>query len=70
MGTRPGSPETIVIGNWQFLNAFLTAVNFGITAYDSEDMIDLTLTVQYDWAEYQRGDVQARGSLIFLNKTI
>jgi len=62
MGTRPGSPETVVVGNWQFLNAFLTSVNFGNHTYAEEGMIDLTLSVQYDWAEYQRGDVQARGS--------
>jgi hypothetical protein len=62
MGTRPGSPETVVVGNWQFLNAFLTSVNFGNHTYAEEGMIDLTLSVQYDWAEYQRGPVQARGS--------
>jgi len=62
MGTRPGSPETIVVGNWQFLNAFLTSVDFGDHTYESEDMVDITIDVQYDWAEYQRGDVQARGS--------
>ena len=62
MGTRAGSPQTVVIGNWQFLNAFLTDVNFGAQDYGSEDMVDISLTVQYDWAEYQRGDVQARGS--------
>ena len=62
MGTRPGSPETVVVGNWQFLNAFLTDVNFGSQDYGSEDMVDISIDVQYDWAEYQRGDVQARGS--------
>ena len=61
MGTLPGSPETIVVGNWQLLNAFLTSVSFGSHDYASEDMIDITLSVQYDWAEYQRGDVVARG---------
>jgi len=25
-------------------------------------MVDIAIDVQYDWAEYQRGDVQARGS--------
>jgi hypothetical protein len=60
--TASRQPETVVIGNWQFLNAYLTDVNFGSQDYGSEDMVEISLTVQYDWAEYQRGDVQARGS--------
>ena len=62
MGTNPGSPDTIVKGNWQLLNAFLTDVNFGSHDYGSEEMVDISLTIQYDWAEYQEGDVQSRGS--------
>ena len=44
------------------LNAFLTDVNFGSHDYGSEEMVDISLTIQYDWAEYQEGDVQSRGS--------
>ena len=62
MGTNPGSPETVVKGNWQLLNAFLTDVNFGSHSYDSEEMIDISLTLQYDWAEYQQGAPIASGS--------
>ena len=62
MGTNPGSPDTVVKGNWQLLNAFITEVNFGNHSYDSEDMIDIQMTLRYDWAEYQQGDVVARGA--------
>jgi hypothetical protein len=62
MGTNPGSPDTVVKGNWQLLNAFITEVNFGNHSYDSEDMIDIQMTLRYDWAEYQQGDVVARGT--------
>tara|TARA_R110001583_G_scaffold32657_3_gene111084 strand:+ start:218 stop:772 length:555 start_codon:yes stop_codon:yes gene_type:complete len=53
MGTAPdGSSEPK--GEWSLNNAFITEVNFGSHAYDSEEMIDITLTVQYDWANYSK----------------
>ena len=39
-------------GEWSLKNAFITEVNFGSHAYDSEEMIDIQVTVQYDWANY------------------
>tara|TARA_R110002110_G_scaffold74527_1_gene197185 strand:- start:264 stop:854 length:591 start_codon:yes stop_codon:yes gene_type:complete len=39
-------------GVWRLTNAFITEVNFGEHSYDSEDMIDVQLTIQYDWANY------------------
>ena len=62
MGTRPGSPETVVVGNWQLLDAFLTEVNFGAQDYGSEEMVDISIGGKYGWAEEARGEVQARGS--------
>tara|TARA_R110000737_G_C14388755_1_gene451895 strand:+ start:138 stop:689 length:552 start_codon:yes stop_codon:yes gene_type:complete len=41
-----------VDGTWKLQNAFITEVNFGEHSYDSEDMIDIQLTIQYDWATY------------------
>jgi hypothetical protein len=42
----------MVNGEWNLKNAFITEVNFGSHAYDSEDMIDIQLTIQFDWATY------------------
>ena len=39
-------------GTWTLDNAFITEVNFGQHSYDSEDLIDIQLTIQYDWARY------------------
>ena len=39
-------------------NPFITEVNFGTHSYDSEDMVDVTLTVRYDWATWD-GSAQA-----------
>jgi hypothetical protein len=49
-----GIPNEVgaVKGQWQLENAFITEVSFGEHSYDSEDMIDVTLSIQYDWAKY------------------
>ena len=46
--------NTIDIGTWELKNAFVTEANFGEHSYDSEEMIDIQLTVQYDWAQYNK----------------
>tara|TARA_R110000824_G_C14724935_1_gene625576 strand:- start:41 stop:382 length:342 start_codon:yes stop_codon:yes gene_type:complete len=43
---------TTVKAEWVLNNAFITEVNFGEHSYDSEDLIDVQLTLQYDWANY------------------
>ena len=37
---------------WTLNNAFLTDVKFGSLDYGSEDAVQITMTVRYDWAEY------------------
>ena len=49
------------IGSWKLQNAFITEVAFGEHSYDSEDMIDITLSIQYDWAQYHVGPYVAAG---------
>jgi len=51
MGTDDAGGSTPK-GEWSLKNAFITEVNFGSHAYDSEEMIDIQLTIQYDWANY------------------
>ena len=53
MGTADNSNEAVVQGEWRLKNAFITSVNFGEHSYDSEDMIDIQLDIQYDWANYK-----------------
>tara|TARA_R110000824_G_scaffold309865_1_gene497205 strand:+ start:33 stop:608 length:576 start_codon:yes stop_codon:yes gene_type:complete len=47
-----GDTTAEVKAEWVLRNAFITEVNFGSHAYDSEEMIDIQLTIQYDWANY------------------
>ncbi len=52
-----GGNESQIVGQWELLNPFFTDVNFGSHDYGSEDMIDIGITVRYDWAEYVGGVV-------------
>ena len=52
MGENDANGAAKIDGTWKLQNAFITEVNFGEHSYDSEDMIDVQLTIQYDWAKY------------------
>jgi|TARA_R110002126_G_scaffold148293_2_gene294342 hypothetical protein len=52
MGENDANGAAKIDGTWKLQNAFITEVNFGEHSYDSEDMIDIQLTIQYDWATY------------------
>ena len=41
-----------VIGEWKLWNPFFTNISFGNFSYDSEDLLELSTTIQYDYAEY------------------
>jgi Arc/MetJ family transcription regulator len=51
LGTS-GNNETVILGEWTLINAFITEVNFGSHSYDSDEMIEISLTLRYDWAQY------------------
>ena len=40
------------IGKWTLTNAFLTSVDFGQHGYSDEGLIEVTVSIQYDWAAY------------------
>jgi|15BtaG_2_1085339.scaffolds.fasta_scaffold33828_2 hypothetical protein len=41
-------------GEWTLKNTFITTANFGQHSYESEDLLEISLTLQYDWAEYRK----------------
>ena len=53
LGTS-GTNETRIIGEWSLINAFITEVNFGAHSYDSDEMVEISLTLRYDWAQYKK----------------
>ena len=46
-------PTSQIIGEWSLTNPFFTDVNFGSHDYGNEDMVEVSVTVRYDWAVYE-----------------
>ena len=44
------SAEEQLLEKWTLKNAWVQDVKFGDLAYDSEDMVEISLTLRYDWA--------------------
>tara|TARA_R100000008_G_C3587163_1_gene173411 strand:- start:4049 stop:4630 length:582 start_codon:yes stop_codon:yes gene_type:complete len=58
--SAPGSPGPGIVNaieTWRLHNAFVTEVNWGDLDYDSDDLIEVTLKMKFDWADYD-GTVQ------------
>ena len=46
-----------LVGTWKLWNAWITSATFGDLNYDSDtDMLNITVGMRYDWAEYTTGD--------------
>ena len=48
-----------LVGTWELNNAFITNATFGDLSYDTDDLLNITMTFRYDWAEYKSGDAVA-----------
>lgn len=46
-----GADEGDIIEEWELVNAWLKAVNFGTLDYESDDLTSLELTISYDYAQ-------------------
>ena len=44
-----------LVGEWTLQNAFITDAKFGDLSYENDNLINVSLTMQYDWAEYVVG---------------
>ena len=42
-----------IVEKWVLKNAWIKDVNFGDGDYSSDDVVDITLKLRYDWAEYE-----------------
>ena len=49
------SGEGGTLGTWKLNNAFLTNVTFGDLDYADEALLDIQMTIKYDWATYDVG---------------
>tara|TARA_Y100000310_G_scaffold139777_1_gene139121 strand:- start:143 stop:646 length:504 start_codon:yes stop_codon:yes gene_type:complete len=44
-----------LIGTWILNNSFLTKASFGNLDYASDDILNIEISVRYDWADYTSG---------------
>jgi hypothetical protein len=51
-----------MIEEWTLRNAWISSADFGELSYESEDMMEISLTFKYDWAEYI-GNPEAPGAI-------
>ena len=46
------TPEGDVNETWTLVNPIIKSIKFGELAYDSDDAVEYTLDIEYDWAKY------------------
>jgi hypothetical protein len=45
------NPDGDIVETWRINNPFFTSVQFGSLDYGSEEIVEITCTVRYDWAQ-------------------
>lgn len=58
-GANTGAQQENVLEKWTLNNPFLTNVDFGNLDYSSDELVDISMTIRYDWATLElpeRGD--------------
>jgi len=48
----PDPSASGIQGEWELINPFITEVNFGAHSYDSDEMVEISVTLRFDWATY------------------
>ena len=55
---EPSKTQAKVIEEWEIINPITTNISWGDLDYGSDDLVDCTLDIKYDWAEYNKGGGQ------------
>jgi hypothetical protein len=55
------NPDGDPIETWRVYNPFFTEIKFGDLDYENENIVDITCTVKYDWAEL-KGPITTEGN--------
>ena len=53
LGNDPNAHTPRVVDEWVLRNAWMKTANFGSLAYNSDELVDVTMGIAYDWAEYR-----------------
>jgi len=51
---RQGNTTSKVIEQWELVNPLITNISWGELDYSADDLIECTLDIKYDWAEYTK----------------
>lgn len=46
--------DSNVIERWELINPIITNISWGSLDYGSDDLVECTLDIKYDWAEYSK----------------
>ena len=55
-GANTGAQQENVLEKWTLNNPFLTNVDFGNLDYSSDELVDISMTIRYDWAALELPD--------------
>ena len=53
-----GGANATVIEEWEIINPIITNISWGDLDYGADDLVECTLDIKYDWAEYKKGGTQ------------
>lgn len=55
-GANTGAQEENVLEQWTINNPIITSVDFGNLDYSSDDLVNISMTIAYDWAYLEKPD--------------
>ena len=55
-GANTGAQEENVLEQWSINNPIITSVDFGNLDYSSDDLVNISMTIAYDWAYLEKPD--------------
>jgi hypothetical protein len=56
-GANTGGQEENILERWVINNPFLTSVDFGNLSYGSDDLVNISMTIAYDWAYLEKPEI-------------
>ena len=55
-GANTGDQQENVLEKWSINNPIITSVDFGNLDYSSDDLVNISMTIAYDWAYLEKPD--------------
>ncbi len=56
-GANTGAQEENVLEKWSINNPFITNVDFGSLSYASDELVNISMTIKYDWANLELPEI-------------